>query len=77
MKRLFYIAFGASVGILVVRRVSNAAARFTPEGLASQASGVGGQLAEWWAIVQDSAAAREVELREAFGLDDDREHPAA
>jgi hypothetical protein len=77
VKRLFYVAFGASVGILVVRRVSNAAARFTPEGLAEQAGGVGGRLADWWAIVQDSAAARETELREALGIDDDREHPAA
>jgi hypothetical protein len=77
VKRLFYIAFGASVGVLVVRRVSDAAARWTPEGLASQASGLGGRLSEWWSVVQDSAAARERELREALGIDDDREHPAA
>jgi hypothetical protein len=77
MRRLFYIAFGASVGVLVVRRVSDAAARWTPEGIASQASGAGGRLSEWWTIVQESAAARERELREALGIDEDREHPAA
>jgi hypothetical protein len=37
---------------------------------------MGGRLAEWWAIVQASAAAREVELREALGIDDS-ESPAA
>lgn len=74
---MFYIAFGASVGVLVVRRVSDAAAKWTPEGLASQASGMGGRLSEWWGVVQDSAAARERELREALGIDDEREHPAA
>jgi hypothetical protein len=77
VKRLFYVAFGATVGVLVVRRVGEAAARWTPEGLAAQAGGVGGRLSEWWAVVQESAAARERELREALGIDDDRETPAA
>jgi hypothetical protein len=77
MRRLFYIAFGATVGIIVVRRASEAAARWTPQGIAEQAGGVGGRLSEWWAIVRESAAARERELREALGIDDEREHPAA
>ncbi|MBV9871798.1 MAG: hypothetical protein JO214_14355 [Frankiaceae bacterium] len=74
MRRLFYVAFGATAGVLVVRRVTQAAHKWTPEGLAGQATGVGGRLSEWWAIVQESAAARELELREALGID---EHPAA
>jgi hypothetical protein len=77
VKRLFYIAFGATAGVIVVRRASAAAAKWTPEGIATQASGLGGKLSEWWAIVQDSAAVREQELREALGIDDGREHPAA
>lgn len=77
MKRLFYIAFGATAGILLVRRITSTAAKWTPEGLAGQASGVGGRLAEWWAVVQESAAERELELREALGIDGDHEHPAA
>lgn len=76
MRRLFYVAFGATVGVLAVRRVSQAAQKWTPEGLAGQASGMGGRIAEWWAIVQESAAEREVELREALGIDEP-EHPAA
>jgi hypothetical protein len=77
MRRLFYIAFGATVGVIAVRRISDTAAKWTPEGIALQAGGVGSRLSEWWAIVQDSAAARERELREALGIDDEREHPAA
>jgi hypothetical protein len=77
VKRLFYIAFGATVGVLAVRRITSAAAKWTPEGLAGQASGVGGRVAEWWAVVQASAAERELELREALGIDGDHEHPAA
>jgi hypothetical protein len=77
VRRLVYIAFGAAAGVLVVRRVSEAAARWTPEGIAGQAGGLGERIGQWWAIVQASAAEREVELREALGIDDDREHPAA
>jgi hypothetical protein len=74
---MFYVAFGASVGILVVRRVTNAASKWTPEGLVGQAGGVGERIAEWWAVVQEGAAARERELREALGIDDGTEQPAA
>jgi hypothetical protein len=83
MRRLVYIAFGATVGVLVVRRVSDAAARWTPEGLKVQAGGVGERVSQWWAEVQSSAAVREAELREALGIEDrddderDDEEPAA
>jgi hypothetical protein len=76
VKRLFYVAFGATAGVLVVRRLGQTAARWTPEGLAIQAGGMGDRVAEWWAVVQEGAAAREHELREALGLDE-HEHPAA
>lgn len=77
MRRLFWVAFGAVVGVLVVRRVSDAAAKWTPEGLAIQAGGVQERLGDWWQIVKAGAAARERELREALGIDDESEHPAA
>ena len=69
MRRLFYIALGASAGVLVVRRVSAAANKWTPEGIAAQAGGVGDRVAAWWAEVQHYAAEREAELRDALGLD--------
>jgi hypothetical protein len=71
MRRMFYVALGAAVGVIAVRKASQAAQRFTPKGMAQQAGGMGGRVAEWWEIVKDTAAVREAELREALGIDDD------
>jgi hypothetical protein len=68
VRRLFYITLGATVGVLVVRRASDLAARWTPEGIAAQAGGVGERLAIWWSEVQAAAAERELELREGLGI---------
>lgn len=68
MRTLFYVAFGATVGVIVVRRASDFAARWTPEGMAIQAGGVKEQVAVWWEQVQQAAAEREVELREGLGI---------
>jgi hypothetical protein len=72
MRRVFYVALGATVGVLVVRKVGQAAQRWTPAGLAEQAGGVGGRVAAWWEIVKDQAMVREAELREALGIDEPR-----
>jgi hypothetical protein len=81
VRRMFYVAVGATVGVIAVRKATQAAQRFTPKGMAEQAGGVGGRIAEWWQIVQDTAAVREAELREALGIDeprtDDHSGPAA
>ena len=68
MRRLFYVAFGATAGVLLVRQLTEAANRWTPEGIATQAGGVGDRVAVWWAEVQHHAAEREAELRDALGL---------
>ena len=70
MRRLFYVALGATAGVLIVRRVTAAANKWTPEGIATQAGTAGDRVAAWWAEVQQFAAEREVELREALGIDD-------
>ena len=70
MRRLFYVALGATAGVLIVRKLSAAANRWTPEGIAAQAGGAGERFAAWWAEVQHFAAEREVELRDALGLGD-------
>ena len=73
MRRLFYVALGATAGVLVVRRASAALHRWTPEGMAGQLGGAGERIALWWAEVQTLAAAREDELRHALGLDQEPE----
>ena len=70
MRRLFYVALGATAGVLIVRRITAAANKWTPEGIAAQAGGAGERFSAWWAEVQHFAAQREIELREALGLDE-------
>lgn len=65
-RRLFYVALGATVGVIAVRRITAAANRWTPQGIAAQAGGLGEQVAAWWAEVRELAAEREIELREAL-----------
>ncbi|HTR68623.1 MAG TPA: hypothetical protein VMH41_00160 [Mycobacteriales bacterium] len=77
MRRLFYVALGATVGVLVVRKASEVAAKWSPSAIATQAGGVGGRLQQWWTVVQEGAAEREVELRDALGIDDEGENSAA
>ena len=71
MRRLFYVALGATAGVLIVRRVTAAANKWTPEGIADQAGTAGDRVAAWWAEVQQFAGEREAELRQALGIDDD------
>jgi hypothetical protein len=72
-RRMFYIALGATVGILVVRRASQAAARFTPAGVQTSVSGAFGGLGEairdFGADIRAGMAEREDELRVELGLD--------
>lgn len=70
MRRMFYIALGATAGVMIVRKLTAAANKWTPEGIAAQAGGAGERVSAWWAEVQHFAAAREIELRESLGLDD-------
>ncbi len=72
-RRLVYIAFGAAVGVLVVRRASQAAAKFTPAGVQNSVAGAFGGLTEairdFTAEMKASMAEREDELRVTLGLD--------
>ena len=72
-RRLFYIAMGAAVGVLVVRRVTRAAQRFTPAGLQASASGsmagLTAAISDFTELVREGMAEREEELRVTLGLD--------
>lgn len=72
-RRLFYIALGATVGVLIVRRATTAAQRYTPAGLQERATGAAGGLGEalrdFTAELKLAMADREDELRSALGLD--------
>ena len=72
-RRLFYLAMGAAVGVLVVRRATQAAQRFTPAGLQSSVSGsmsgLTAAISDFTELVREGMAEREEELRVTLGLD--------
>jgi hypothetical protein len=72
-KRLFWVALGATAGVIVVRKASKALRKFTPSGLADTATGLpgalGGALQGFADDVRMAAAERELELYQVLGVD--------
>ncbi len=73
MRRLFWLAMGATVGALVVRKASRAAQRLTPASMVgSLAEGIrdlGDAVREFTVDVREGMREREEELRDGVGLD--------
>jgi hypothetical protein len=74
MRRLFWLAMGITIGVLVMRKLSKMAAKLTPGGMAQGIAASLGELAdalrEFGADVRDAMADREDQLRAAAGLDE-------
>ena len=72
-RRLFYITLGAVAGVLVVRKLTQTAQRFTPAGVQSSVGGGLANLAdavrEFGEAIREGMAEREEELRTSLGLD--------
>jgi hypothetical protein len=73
VRRLFWLVMGITIGALVVRKLSRAAEKLTPTGLATGLAGALRDLADaigdFAADVREAMGEREVELRRATGLD--------
>jgi adenylosuccinate lyase len=73
MRRLFWLAMGITIGALLVRKLSRAAEKLTPSGMASGLAAALAELADsirdFAADVREAMSEREAELREATGLD--------
>ena len=71
-RRLFYIALGATAGVLLVRKLTQTAERLAPR---NALPGALGNLADairgFGEDVREGMAEREAELREGLGLDSD------
>jgi Family of unknown function (DUF6167) len=70
VKRLFYLAAGAGLGVAAVRKLRKAASKLTPSGLAGSAgeslSGLFGSARGFLDDVRAGMAERETELHEAL-----------
>lgn len=83
MRRLFWLAMGVTIGALVVRKLSRAAEKLTPSGIASGIgeglSDLADSIGEFAADVRAAMSERETQLRESTGLDGSahRERPPA
>jgi hypothetical protein len=73
VRRLFWLAMGVTIGALVVRKLSAAAQRLTPGGMADSFSASLRDLAEsmreFSHDVREAMAQREAELKAGTGLD--------
>jgi hypothetical protein len=70
VRRIFWVALGATVGVLVVRKLTSTAKAYTPEGMAQGLAGIGDGLREMASVVKESMAQRDAELRIALGVDE-------
>lgn len=73
MKKLFWIAVGVGITVVVVVKGREIMRMATPQGVAEQASKVGrnieGRVAQFVTDVQTHMSSREAELRDALGMD--------
>jgi len=71
-RRLFYIALGATAGVLIVRKLTQTAERMAPKNAIPGALGnLADAIREFGENVREGMAEREAELREGLGLDDE------
>ncbi|HET6208813.1 MAG TPA: hypothetical protein VFD94_00445 [Jatrophihabitans sp.] len=73
MRRLFWLALGATLGVLIFRKLSRAADKLTPQGIAGSLGAglteLSYSLRDFVADVRDAMSAQESALRAAAGLD--------
>ena len=77
MRRLFWVALGATAGVLVVRRLTRVAQAYTPEGIGRSVSSMAESFREMAEVVREGMAERETELRLALGVDAGEADPRA
>jgi hypothetical protein len=72
-RRLFWLVMGITIGALIVRKLSRAAEKLTPRGIAGSLggglAGLSGSIRDFSADVRDAMRERETQLREGTALD--------
>lgn len=79
MRRLFWLALGASLGVLIFRKLADAAHKLTPQGIAASFGAGLNELAyslrDFVDDVREAMSSQESVLREAAGLDTAGDRP--
>ncbi|THV38544.1 hypothetical protein [Glycomyces buryatensis] len=74
-KRMIWVGIGVAVGVVVVRKLTKAAEKVTPGGVADRVSGAGAEMKEsfraFWADVSEAKRAKENELFDAIERGED------
>ncbi|MGZ4590807.1 MAG: DUF6167 family protein [Actinomycetes bacterium] len=74
MRRLFWVAVGATAGVVVVRKVQKTMRAYSAAGLSDRAEGLAASIRYFADEVRAGMAEREIELRDALGLDEGHHH---
>ena len=69
MKRLFWVALGATAGVLVVRKLTKTVDQYSPEGVGRSLSNLADAIRDAAEVVKEAMDEREQELRVALGVD--------
>ena len=69
MRRVFWIALGATAGVLIVRKLDKTIEAYSPAGVGRSLVSVGDGLRELADVIREGMAERESELRIALGVD--------
>jgi hypothetical protein len=70
VRRIFWVALGATAGVLVVRKIASTAQAYTPGALVQGLAGLGDGLREIADVVREAMDDRDAELRLALGVDE-------
>jgi hypothetical protein len=77
MRRVFWVALGATAGVLLVRKIGKVGEAYTPEGVGRSLGSLADALRDVAGAVREGMAEREQELRLALGVDSGEIDPVA
>lgn len=69
MKRIIWLAAGVTIGVLAVRKITEAQQTFGPQGLNRAVGSLADSVANFADAVRDGMHQRETDLRAALGVD--------
>lgn len=72
-KRLIWVGIGVTIGIIAVRKASEAKAKYGPEGINRKVGSLADSVAGFADAMKQGMSEREADLRIALGIDSERQ----